>query len=420
MKTVIWGLGRNYYFMWAYIHQNFDDIILTDNNDIARERVKSSCLYRGEPIIAPSEIINIRDDVKVVITIAQENHRMDIRQQLDSMGVRAESIEDLLYDNVGDFLLDPLCFKPNISFEEKEKLFLYNVEHITIEVNSRCNRKCWFCPNSVLDRMTDNYEMSWELFEKIIHELKRIDYSGVVTYSFYNEPLLDGSLAKRISFVKEKLPNCRQLITTNGDYLDKETLDNIIEAGLDYLIISVYEKNDVSYDWTREDAKNSIERIIKRAEIPISYSESSDEVVVVFGKKQNCFIRLQDYDFRLVGHNRGEILDANLPLKKQTARTDVCCNGFVTLNIYYTGECTICGNMRPDWEPHKQFIIGDVNKDSIFDVFASEKARSFRTKMCGDINVSPCNSCTRNGGGTFIPIYPGAEILKRPRYRLDK
>ena len=60
---------------------------------------------------------------------------------------------------------------------------------IEIETFSYCNRKCWFCPNSTIDRHSGSTAMPEEMYLSIINQLSEIDYSGEITYSRYNEPL---------------------------------------------------------------------------------------------------------------------------------------------------------------------------------------------------------------------------------------
>ena len=60
---------------------------------------------------------------------------------------------------------------------------------IEIEIFSFCNRKCWFCPNSSVDRISETTFMDEDVYLGLIKQLQEIDYSGELTYSRYNEPL---------------------------------------------------------------------------------------------------------------------------------------------------------------------------------------------------------------------------------------
>ena len=62
-----------------------------------------------------------------------------------------------------------------------KKLFKNNLKLIEIEIFSYCNRICWFCPNSFIDRRTINIEMKDDHYEKILTDLAEIDYAGEIT-----------------------------------------------------------------------------------------------------------------------------------------------------------------------------------------------------------------------------------------------
>ena len=47
---------------------------------------------------------------------------------------------------------------------------------IEIEVFSYCNRKCWFCPNSFIDRRTENLIMPEEKYLNILQQLKDMNF----------------------------------------------------------------------------------------------------------------------------------------------------------------------------------------------------------------------------------------------------
>lgn len=417
-KCIVFGLGTKFYFGLYYIRKNYEIIAYTDNSLSARIDWSHSGEFTGEKIIEPKDIKKYDKSTKILITVGDSKAKLSITEQLFNEGIEKKQIIYLREERIGRFVLDSLFFKPSLSLNEMKELFSYNCEHITIETNSACNRKCWFCPNSILDRHSENIKMKNEIFEKIINELKEINYNGVITYSFYNEPLLDDFIEEKIKFVKNQLPYCKQLITTNGDYLSESKLLKLCKAGLDYLIISVYGPNDYNKVWNLTDAKEEIERIVKKTDINITCRVNSDFVVIWYGKKKNCYIRLQNYDFKTVGHNRGEILSDELPLKKICARDEVCANPFVTFNVYYNGIVSICGNMREDYQKHFDFMIGNVKDNSIFEIWASEKAYRFRKTFINNINSYPCSSCSRVGGiyDTFIPIYPGTKLHNRPRY----
>src|SRR5687767_13566064 len=93
---------------------------------------------------------------------------------------------------------------------------LLNVE---IEVNSRCNRKCWYCPVSILPPPDGPKFMADDVFVRLHEELQAIDYSGRISYHLYSEPLLRRDLARLVALSKSMLAASWQVLFTNGDLL---------------------------------------------------------------------------------------------------------------------------------------------------------------------------------------------------------
>src|SRR3989344_6373293 len=95
-------------------------------------------------------------------------------------------------------------------------------EYVEIETSTYCNRTCSWCPNSTFQRSRAQNLMPENLFDKIVNDLKGVNYSGQIALHNYNEPLMDPHLFSHIARVKQKLPGAKILILTNGDLLDVE------------------------------------------------------------------------------------------------------------------------------------------------------------------------------------------------------
>lgn len=109
---------------------------------------------------------------------------------------------------------------------------------VEIEVNSRCNRKCIYCPNSVPSFPSTEKHMSAALFEKIIHELTEIQFSGRLSFHFYNEPLLRRDLESLVAWARPRLPFAYFVLYTNGDFLSESRYEALLDAGMDHFLVT--------------------------------------------------------------------------------------------------------------------------------------------------------------------------------------
>ncbi|NIP45575.1 MAG: hypothetical protein GWN21_04225, partial [Gammaproteobacteria bacterium] len=64
-------------------------------------------------------------------------------------------------------LLPPQLVDDKLPIEQARDLFARFVDQVEIENHNFCNRICWFCPNSFIDRRTRLQLMKDDVFEKI-------------------------------------------------------------------------------------------------------------------------------------------------------------------------------------------------------------------------------------------------------------
>ena len=101
----------------------------------------------------------------------------------------------------------------------KIKLSHYGFDILQIESTAACNMACSFCPYPL-----KNDKVSKLNLEDIFKILNRVDFSDksfqYVTFSQFNEPLLDKRIFDILKFCKEK--NIPVMFITNGLLLSKK------------------------------------------------------------------------------------------------------------------------------------------------------------------------------------------------------
>ena len=112
---------------------------------------------------------------------------------------------------------------------------------VEVEVNSRCNRKCSYCPVSILPVPDVPRLMSEEVFQRLLSELSRIKFSGRMSYHFYNEPLLRTDLEELIERCSNRLPEAHQVLYTNGDLLTDDRYLRLEKAGIAHFIVTSHD-----------------------------------------------------------------------------------------------------------------------------------------------------------------------------------
>lgn len=71
-----------------------------------------------------------------------------------------------------------------------------------IEINTSCNRRCAYCPNSVFERglIANERLMDEAIYCKLIDELATINFRGRLSPQLYGEPLLDRRLVPLMAY----------------------------------------------------------------------------------------------------------------------------------------------------------------------------------------------------------------------------
>src|SRR5438132_14121294 len=90
---------------------------------------------------------------------------------------------------------------------------------VEIEIGVRCNRTCFYCPNSTIGSTSSSSFMGLDLFERIIIQLSDIAFSGRLSFHFYNEPLMRKDLEVLVAIARGALPVAHLVLYTNGDLL---------------------------------------------------------------------------------------------------------------------------------------------------------------------------------------------------------
>jgi radical SAM protein with 4Fe4S-binding SPASM domain len=243
-------------------------------------------------------------------------------------------------------------------------------EHIFIQTNNRCTRKCSFCWYGLPDAYVPDHVMSDLLFKKIIGDLSEINYAGRISLFEINEPLTDPLLVERVRYVKEELPDCWQLVATNGDLLTELKMIALLEAGLDYLVINSYSFQNYqrSERLLRTMSAAHRSRIIHNACLSPSFAKD----------------------------NRA----GNLPQIEMIKRPlhEAC--GRVNHLLYIKPDGTVVCCVGDFFNKN---VVGNVNEDRVLDVWFGKRFRFFRKSLNrGNRKVSAlCEKCNVGAGRTF-------------------
>ena len=102
---------------------------------------------------------------------------------------------------------------------------------VEFNLHGSCNRRCAFCPRVDESKWPNiEKEISLDLFNKIISELKEINYSGRISFSGFSEPFLHSNLQKLVEKMHSDIPEAKIEIITNGDFIKVDNVKKLFNS----------------------------------------------------------------------------------------------------------------------------------------------------------------------------------------------
>jgi MoaA/NifB/PqqE/SkfB family radical SAM enzyme len=215
--------------------------------------------------------------------------------------------------------------------------------------------------------------MEWTLFTKIINDLKENKYTEWIALHNYNEPLINDRIFKEIELVTKLLPQSTSCIFTNGDYLSRDIIEELIESGLKYLRITIYPLSK-----NIEPTSTKLFQWIKKkklTDLKWEYEEiSENKGFNALCKYKNLTIEIISPNIDLY-NNRGET--SIVPIKN-FIREHPCSLTENSAAIDYKGNFKMCCNIYADISEHKEYIIDNLTNNSFHDIWSSKRFNVLR------------------------------------------
>ncbi len=108
------------------------------------------------------------------------------------------------------------------------------LDWIQLELTSRCNAACTYCPRTVYRSNWENRDLSLDIFERLLPVLAK---TKMVHLQGWGEPLLHKQFFEIVASVKKA--GCKVGTTTNGMMFDRPAISRLVESGIDHVAFSL-------------------------------------------------------------------------------------------------------------------------------------------------------------------------------------
>lgn len=224
---------------------------------------------------------------------------------------------------------------------------------IEIETINRCNGICPFCPVNRNSDKRKPLRMEEGLLEKILDDLKAENYSGKISLFSNNEPFLDQRMPVLLQKAKEKLPDARLCLYTNGTLLHIDMFKECM-VYLDEFVIDNYndklELNDISKDILLFLKTDKGKEILEKKKIQIHLRKINEVLTTRGGNSPNNRKR------------KSLNIGCTLPFSQMIVRPD--------------GKLSLCCN-----DAYGEMTLGDLSKTNIMSAWNGNKYKELRKQM---------------------------------------
>jgi len=269
-------------------------------------------------------------------------------------------------------------------------------QEVHIETFAQCNAKCTFCPYPTMDRQGD--KMPDALIEKIIDDLTQIP--GNIPFNIapfkVNEPFLDKRIFAVCARINERLPNAQLRLFTNGSPLTPAMIERIgAVKNVVHLWISL---NEVDADAYHKLMQLPLERTLQKLDAlhesvrqgtfpyPVKISRVTDRT-----ERDQAFKTFVQHRYPLFGvFMIGEgNWSGQIQTRSERRVPGTGCFRWYELSIMASGKVALCC-----MDGEGKHVIGDVNTQSVLDVYNSPGYRKMRQfTFSRKAAAAPCDSC---------------------------
>jgi radical SAM protein with 4Fe4S-binding SPASM domain len=303
---------------------------------------------------------------------------------------------------------------------------------VFVDPSDACNFKCRFCPTSDRGLMKAVgrpwKQMSLNLFKKIADDMAAFPGRVEVLRLYKDgEPLLNKNFIEMVRYAKSVGASKRVDTTTNASLLTRDKSEQLADAGLDRINISVYGVSNEHYkDFS--GVKLEFERVLENIRTFYELRGNCEMLVKINGdtlsegEKQLFLDQFGDLSDKIyIEHTmacwpefelRGVTVNQKAGIYNQEiSEVDTCPYPFYSIAINSDGLISVC---FLDWA--RKMVVGDINQESLVDVWNGQKMKAYRKMFLEGLRKEhpQCGKCGQMSHGLpdNIDTFRG-EILDR-------
>lgn len=259
-----------------------------------------------------------------------------------------------------------------------------------LEVTSKCNLRCGFCPRTFDFRRSKNEQMSYGEFCMV---LDKMPWIKSLELFHFGESLLNPQLPLMLRECRRR--GIYSVLASNLAIAKPQMLFDALTEGIDYLVMDVdsldpetYEKARVGARWEQmvEQVRMVLDWkpnrpycVAQQIMLPGATPYTAGDVRVAMGASHTP----DAVTHKFFDSFRGSVYD-----KGGMAGDDLCREAFYGFTVHVNGDVVPCDR---DWAGDA--LMGNIFEQSVEEIWMGDKFKEFRTQMKSPIKPSICRKC---------------------------
>lgn len=272
---------------------------------------------------------------------------------------------------------------------------------LLVETIAECNLDCIMCPQNKLTRPTG--VMSFDLWKKIIDEVAEKSPKTKIWPALMGEPLLVGKLLfEMFEYASKK--DVYVAMNTNLMAFEEGMIDALLSCGLNEMVVGLDAFTPETYAKIRVNGR--LETVLKNLNFILDEKEKRGLDLPAITLQFVVMDENEDEEERFIEYWKNSGRDVKLKVKPRTGWADgvdawgkiknvsqeerhLPCTWLIRqMTIFWNGHVPQC-----DGDYNGLTDYGNVNDDSLYDIWNGKLLEVRERHMHLDFKFSPCDSC---------------------------
>lgn len=286
-----------------------------------------------------------------------------------------------------------------------------------IETTAKCNLACPFCPRTTDIIANSKRDMNSNMpLDKFIEVLDKMPWLKSIELFHFGEPFMQKDLAEYVRACKQR--GIYTVIASNINPATFQRIDEVFEAGLDFLVLDIDSLDKKRYEAMR--VNGSIERLQMLTKYILAHPKRPycvAQTIMTDGVQEYTEeqflqwtggLKADEIRYKFLDSFRGEIWDDKGTLNPE----DVCKEPFYGFTVHVNGNVVPCDR---DWAGEN--VMGNIFEQSVDEIWQGEKYQEFRRQMLSNEKPAMCRKCpegrlfnARSQDHIVVNMFKGGEV----------